>query len=130
MRTMLNPVALLVVGGALLFSSQSAQACHGRKCCLLCCSKSSCYGTSGYGYGYGAAYGYSPYYGYGYPSSYGYGYGYGWRPTNRAGAETAHGATTDTEAGDKLARLEEVERRLDDIENTLRELLKRTPAPK
>jgi hypothetical protein len=75
MRTMRNAVVVFVVGGVLLFASQSAQACHGRKNCLRCCAKgySGSFGSANYGYAYGTAYGYSPNYGWAYsnPASYG-----------------------------------------------------------
>jgi hypothetical protein len=137
---MLNPVAVLVLGSVLLFSGQSAQACHGRKCCSKCAKGYS--GTYGYvGYGYGSAYGYGANYTYGYPNTYAYpytygnpyyyGYGYGSRDLDRSDTGTGRRrSSADADADDRLARLEDVERRLDEIDSTLRELLRRMPPPK
>jgi hypothetical protein len=68
---MRNLGAVLVLGGVLLFPSQSAQACHGRKVCSLCASRARCYGGYGYSnqwYGGGYTYGYGMACVYAYPT--------------------------------------------------------------
>jgi hypothetical protein len=56
MRTVPKLVAMLVVGGALQFPSQPAQACRGHKKCSLCAGK-GCGGSYGYAANYGYSYG-------------------------------------------------------------------------
>ncbi len=123
MRTMLNVVAVFVVGGALLFPAQSAQACllcH-RKSCSACASKKSskAYGYSNYGYGYGYGYGYSNNNSNsGYPNTYWYCYPSGSansaerkvKPPEKTSAESD--TTTESTLKEKVAELDASVKRL------------------
>jgi hypothetical protein len=118
MRTMPNVVAFIVVGGMLLFPSQSAQACLGRKACSICAARGcwSGYGSSGYGYGVG--------YGYTYP--YGYGYCSTGGAAGRQSDRTTRPESTQADEGlratlaDLNATLRQINDRLGDVESHLR----------
>ncbi len=125
MRAIPNAVTALVAGGLLLFSSQTAEACHGRKNCSLCAAKASggwggysCYAMPyGGGYGYGGGAGYMPNYGssnYSYSPGYSYPYSLpyagncygGSQRKNGDGTESTTSGRTSPEVLDRLTKLE------------------------